>query len=67
MAPHGSEKKPHLYDRGTGGSCCFYLISPALVDCHVAFQLGAIGKTVAAVGAAEALVGLLVAVLNVLL
>lgn len=37
------------------------------MDGHVAFQLGAVGKAVVAVGAAEALVRLLVAVLDVLL
>lgn len=45
----------------------WYLVSPALVDRHVALQLGAVGKAVVAVGAAEALVRLLVAVLDVLL
>lgn len=44
-----------------------YLVSPVFVHRHVAFQLGAVGEAVVAVGAAEALVRLLMAVLDVLL
>lgn len=46
---------------------CLYLVSPALVDRHVTLQLGSVGEAVVAVGAAEALVRLLVSVLDVLL
>lgn len=45
----------------------FYLIPSALVDCHVPFQLSAVSEAVAALRAAEALLGLLVPVLDVLL
>lgn len=44
-----------------------YLVSPTLVDRHVAFQLGPVRKAVVAVRAAEALVCFLMAVLDVLL
>lgn len=46
---------------------CFYLISSALVDRHVPLQLSTVREAVAALWTVEALLGLLVPVLDVLL
>lgn len=51
----------------TSLSVRFYLIPSALVDRHVPLQLSAVCEAVAALRAAEALFGLLVPVLDVLL
>lgn len=51
----------------TSLSVSFYLIPSALVDRHMPLQLSAVCEAVAALGAVEALFGLLVPVLDVLL
>lgn len=51
----------------TSLSVSFYLITSALVNCHMPLQLSTVCKAVAALGAAEALFGLLVPILDVLL
>ena len=50
----------------TSLSVSFYLIPSALVDRHMPLQLSAVREAVAALGAVEALFGLLVPVLDVL-
>lgn len=57
----------YQYPVQTSLSVRFYLIPSALVDRHVPLQLSAVCEAVAALRAAEALFGLLVPVLDVLL
>lgn len=69
--PEQTIRPKHLKSYSSRAALCgkvrLYLLSPALVHRHVTLQLGSVGEAVVAVGAAEALVRLLVAVLDVLL